>query len=441
LWVDAAATVAAATLRPGTRVEAVGFAARRAGVSLLEDASFQPLGPAPLPAAAAVTADQALSGAFHARLVRMDALVLEVSRLAEGSTLVLQAGERVFLARLTAAGAAGENQPDLPVAENSWVRVTGVCVNNRPPDAGDATDAGGGDADVRPVSFHVMLPGPEAVAVVRAPSWWTLERVLVVIGVLVLAALAALAWVVALRRRVVEQTVQIRRHVHQETVNEERMRIARELHDSLEQDLLGITLQLNATEKLLDRPDRAKESLHLASAMVRRSQAETHRAVWDLRERQTGLVPTLRSAVAGLTGGAGTGGGANGEGPAVEVRVDGEERELPPQTENHLLRVALEAVTNAFKHAAATRVTVDVTFEPNRVRLEVRDDGRGFDADRAPAPSSGHFGLFGMRERADKLRGELSIQSRPGAGTDIRLVVPVPASGAGPPPSDGADGG
>jgi hypothetical protein len=151
LWVDAVAgPPAAAAPRGGEKVEAVGFAARRAGVPVLEDAVVRSLGPTPLPAAAAVTAEQAMGGAFHARLVRMDALVLEVSRLAEGSTLVLQAGERVFLARLAAGGDA---QPDLPLAENSWVRVTGVCVNNRPPDAADA--------DARPVSFHVMLPGPE----------------------------------------------------------------------------------------------------------------------------------------------------------------------------------------------------------------------------------------------------------------------------------------
>jgi signal transduction histidine kinase len=110
--------------------------------------------------------------------------------------------------------------------------------------------------------------------------------------------------------------------------------------------------------------------------------------------------------------------------------VTGTERELPPQTENHLLRVALEAVTNAFKHAAARAVTVDVAFEPARVVLTVRDDGHGFDADSAPTPSSGHFGLFGMRERAEKLHGELTIASRPGEGTTVRLVAPTGGNGA-----------
>jgi len=432
LWVDAppppavppasAAASQPATApvpRPGDRVDLVGFTARRPGGGVvLEDAAWRVSGSGTLPEAARITADQALGGSFHARLVSLDAVVLEVSRLSEGPTLVLQAGERVFLARLPDGGP--DAQPG--VKENSWVTVTGVCVNNRlPGDPGPAAAA-------RPVSFHLMLADPKGIAVIRAPNWWTLEKVLIGTGVMLAAALAALAWVVALRRRVNEQTAVIRRHVHQETVHEERIRIARELHDSLEQDLLGITMQLKATEKLLDRPERARDSLSLASAMVRRSQAETHRAVWDLRERkpgQEGLVPTLRQAVAGLT--TGVGGGA----PAVEVRVEGAERELPPQTENHLLRVALEAVTNAFKHAAARTVVVAVRYADHRVELTVTDDGKGFDAAHPPPPISGHFGLFGMGERAQKLHGELTVKSQPGRGTEIRLVAPVGTNGNG----------
>jgi signal transduction histidine kinase len=405
----------AAVPKVGDAVEVVGFPARRAGAAVVEDAVWRTTGRAPPPAPVALTADAALAGGYHARLVAVDALVLEVSRLSEGPTLVLQSGERVFLARLADPGDA---RPLAGVAENSWVRVTGVCVNNRRP-------ADGGLAG-QPVSFHLLLPDAAAVRVIHAPGWWTLERVLIGTAAALLLAVAALAWVVALRRRVTLQTAQIRGHVQQQSVSEERMRIARELHDSLEQDLLGITLQLKATDKLLGRPDKARESLTLASAMVRRTQAETHRAVWDLRERQEGLVPTLRSAVAGLTAGAAHAGGpGGGGGPAVEVRVAGAERPLPPQTENHLLRVALEAVTNAFKHAAATSVFVDVGYEPGRVAIEVHDDGRGFDADHPPAPVSGHFGLFGMRERAAKLHGELTVVSRTGHGSTIRLVVPT----------------
>jgi signal transduction histidine kinase len=412
VWVESTATPPPT---PGDAVDVLGFPVRRSGSAIVEDATVRVTGHGALPETPLVTADQALSGAEHGKMISIDARVLEVSRLNEGPAVVLEAGEHVFLARLVDAP---ESKPLSGISDNSWVRVTGVCVNNRLPEAGG-----------RPVSFHLMLSSPASVSVIHAPSWWTLEKVLIGAGIFLIAAVLALAWVIALRRRVAEQTTQIRQHVHQQSVNEERMRIARELHDSLEQDLLGITMQLKATEKLLDKPDRAKNALSLASAMVRRSQAETHRAVWDLRERKEGLVPTLRSAVAGLTSGGARDGGGTGA-PTVEIRIEGEERELPPQTENHLLRVALESVTNAFKHAGARSVTVTVSYEPQQVRLAITDDGKGFDTDHAPTPNSGHFGLFGMRERAAKLHGKLSVESKSGAGTTIRLEAPTGMNGS-----------
>jgi signal transduction histidine kinase len=240
-----------------------------------------------------------------------------------------------------------------------------------------------------------------------------------VLGALTLVALAAIAWVVLLRVRVARQTALIREHLARETLYEERVRIARDLHDSLEQDLLGISMQLNATDKLLGQTDRARESLQLASAMVRRSQAETHRAVWDLREKrlgEDGLVSTLCEAVKGLQPAGGT---------QIKVRVTGEARALPPKVENHLLRVALEAVTNALKHARASMINLSLEYADDGMTLVVEDDGRGFDATKLPPLSSGHFGLFGMRERAEKVNGRLTIESEAGNGTTISLSVPV----------------
>jgi signal transduction histidine kinase len=414
MWV-ATAAVAAATpstqpaseAKPGETLDLVAFPVRRGSRIALEDAEWRSTLDTASPSAAQLTADQALSGDFDACLVAMQALVLGVSRPAEGPTLVLQSGERVFLARLNAPGST------LPVGENTWVRLTGVCVNNRLPDSPEAA---------RPVSFHLLLADPQAVQVIAAPSWWTLRHVLAIGGGLLAITLASFAWVFALRRRVAQQTELLRGHVARETLNEERMRIARELHDSLEQDLLGITLQLNATEKLLGEPPKARDALQLAAAMVRRSKDETHRAVWDLRATGSngdgnGLIANLREAVAGLTPAAG---------PSVQVEVIGEARPLPPQVENHVQRVALEAVTNAIKHAAARRIGVQLDFDhAEQVVLSVSDDGRGFDATRLPAVSSGHFGLFGMKERAQKVKGELTIESQEGRGTEVRLKVPA----------------
>ena len=462
VWVDAPSTREAApgetdprpAVRIGNVVDVVAFPGRRGGAAVLADAAWRVTGTAPLPDAPPVSPEQALAPGTAARLVRMEAMVLSVARPAEYSTLVLQSAGRVFLARI--ADRAADAPP--AVRDGSWVRVTGVCVQAPLDDAwsGGAaapSDPGGGADPARPSSFHLLVPTADAVKVISPPGWWTPLRVLVAGAVLAAAALAAFGWVAALRRRVAQQTQTIRDHLARRALYEERVRIARDLHDSLEQDLLGITLQLNATEKLLAQPDRARQSLQLAAAMVRRSQAETHRAVWDLREQrpgQDGLAGAIREAAAGLAAhphategnGAGNGDGngsalladaaaAGGQPvPRVEVKEVGQRRPLPPAVENHLMRVALEAVTNAVKHAGAKRIDVEVAFAADAVEVKVRDDGRGFDTSRLPPPSSGHFGLFGMRERAEKLGGRLSIDSRPGAGTEIRLVVPLGGEGS-----------
>lgn len=425
---DARAKGAIDHVRPTDRIEVIGFPSRRGWSSVIADAVWRVTGGAPLPDAPLVTPEQGLAAGMNARLVRISGQILSVARLSDHTTLVLQSGGRVFLARLVDPAA----KPPSEVRDGSWVCVTGVCVQNALPDGLTAGASTPTAPDAAPHSFHLLLAGPDAVQIIGEPGWWTPQRVLVAVSVLAAAALASFAWVMALQRRVAHQTTLIREHLAKRTLYEERVRIARDLHDSLEQDLLGITLQLNATDKLLAQPEQARRSLLLAAAMVRRSQAETHRAVWDLRERrpgQEGLVPRLREAVTGLAPRLGADQQSVAGAPQVEVNVVGEPQELPPQLENHLLRVALEAVTNAVKHAAATRIDIDITFAKQRVELRVRDDGRGFDAESLPPPTSGHFGLFGMRERADKLNAELLIRSRPGGGTEIRLEVPLTVNG------------
>lgn len=429
---------------PGDLVDVIGFRERRGGSIALADAVVTAAGTSPVPPAPLITAEAATAPEINARLIRIDAMVLSVSRLSQFTTLVLQNGARVFLARFADPAATAPGA----LVDGSWVRVAGVCVHTPLSEAwANAGTAKTAPADshavdsARIAAFHLLVPSADAVQVIRAPGWWTLRRVLVVCAVLAAVAAASIAWVVLLRRRVLRQTGLIREHLAKGALYEERVRIARDLHDSLEQDLLGITMQLNATEKLLAQPERAKQSLHLAAAMVRRSQAETHRAVWDLRDgrpERCGLVAAIREAVAGLstsyrdeaTGSDGTGVDASDSGPRVEVTSTGDPTGLPPQVGNHLLRVALEAVTNAVKHAAPSRINIALAFTPEHVKLSVNDDGRGFDVDDPPPPSSGHFGLFGMGERAEKLGGTLSIRSRPGTGTEIHLIVPLRSNGA-----------
>jgi signal transduction histidine kinase len=401
--------IAATPVPPNNeRVEVAGFPAMRDGAPLLEDSIWRPSKHTIAVNAPLVTPESALSGAMDGRLVQIEALLLAISSAGDAPSLVLQGGDRVFLAR---CANAAMRLPSL--GENSWLRVTGVCVNTRNPQLRDA--AGGS-----PTSFHLLLAGPQSVQIARTPSWWTLRRVMMVVGSLGALALSAIVWATTLRRRVTQQTSQIREHLEREAVAEERLRIARELHDSVQQDLLGITMQIKATERLIEaEPEKARSALNLASAMVRRSQTETHRAVWDLREsahEQTDLATALTEMLPGLC----TEGGAK-----IELKCTGDRRALPAVVESQLLRVAQEAVTNALKHAEAGRIDVELRFADDRFTLVIRDDGRGFDADHPPSATSGHFGLFGMRERAIKLEADLRVTSQPGEGTAIQIDVPL----------------
>jgi signal transduction histidine kinase len=400
----------------GAGVSVAGFPVLRDGAPVLEDAVWREAKLEEKIVPPLVTAEVAMSGVHDGRLVQIEALLLTLSGAGEGPTLVLQSGARVFLARCA--------NPKLrlpPLGEHSWLRLTGVCVN---PHAPQLREAGA----ERGASFYLLMPGPQAIEIAGAPNWWTFRRVMIAGAVLGGLALAAVAWATTLRRRVAQQTAQIREHLHREAVAEERLRIAGELHDSVQQDLLGITMQIKATERLLDTaPEKARAALGVASAMVRHSQAETHRAVWDLRESaedHADLVSALEAMIAGLT---------TDDGPKMELTCTGERRALPAALETQVLRVAQEAASNALKHAAASRLALELRFAPDRLTLLVCDDGRGFDAELPPSAAHGHFGLFGMQERAVKLGADLRVTSRSGAGTTITLDVPIPAPEPAPP--------
>ena len=112
---------------------------------------------------------------------------------------------------------------------------------------------------------------------------------------------------------------------------------------------------------------------------------------------------------------------------SVEVTVDVPgPSELPRDMEQHLLRIAQEAVTNALKHAGASKIRVKLHMEARKLYLRIVDNGRGFDQEDVFQSRGGHFGLIGMRERAERLGGELRLASQPGEGTEVEVTVPLP---------------
>ena len=197
----------------------------------------------------------------------------------------------------------------------------------------------------------------------------------------------------------------------------ERTRIARDIHDTLAQSLVGIAVQLDTVAKMqVKRPEEAQQRLDRARILVRSSLAEARRSVWNLRSQaleHADLPEVLQEVAEQLSGD-----------NAVAVRVFGPRRRLPGEVEDNLFRIAQEAVTNAVRHGQAQSIGIDLTFGEGHVRLSVRDDGRGFDVESATG-YGGHFGIAGIRERVRHLGGELSLTSQIGRGAEVIVDVAV----------------
>jgi len=204
-------------------------------------------------------------------------------------------------------------------------------------------------------------------------------------------------------------------------VLEERARLAREIHDTLAQGFVGISSQLDAVAMCMpDESTPARRFLDMARRMARHSLTEARRSVMDLRasalEGQD-LAAALES---------GTRQWAAGSGVNINVEVSGPPTVLPQEVEQHMLRIAQEAVTNVLKHAGASRIWIRMHTEARKLYMVIKDNGRGFDQHGVFSSMAGHFGLIGMRERAERLGGELRLASEPGSGTEVEVKVPLP---------------
>jgi PAS domain S-box-containing protein len=201
-------------------------------------------------------------------------------------------------------------------------------------------------------------------------------------------------------------------------VLEERSRIARELHDSLDQGFWGILLQVEAAAKSLpDAPQGAQAHLETARSLVLHCQNEAHRSVWDLRScmlERSDLASALDAIARQVAPNASL---------ELKTEVVGTPCPLPALVENNLLRIGQEAITNAVRHAGARQVRTELRFEPECLRLVVTDDGSGFDVTSQAHANNGRFGLIGMRERAKRIGGRLKIESVPGAGTKVAVEL------------------
>lgn len=202
----------------------------------------------------------------------------------------------------------------------------------------------------------------------------------------------------------------------------ERARLAREVHDTLAQGYVGIASQLDVVEMTMP-PDAgpARSALELARRMARHSLTEARRSLMDLR---ASALEDQDLAVALTSGSERWTANSTAE---VKVNVDGDASSLPEEVAHHVFRIAQEAVTNAVNHGEPDHINIDLRIHPTELRLHVEDDGCGFEPDDAFISRAGNFGLIGMRERAERIKGELHLDSRHGTGTRVDVMVPLKA--------------
>ncbi len=408
-------------LRVGDHVEAAGFVEVANGIAALTEAVTRRVGTAEAPRAMAVSASELLlpeiTGRVEAvvdvdhfgRLVEIRGGLRQIERRSrEGHwTLFLTSGGEVFRANLPMPNVTW--QP--PWQVGSEVAIRGVCepeFTPRKPGTNSPTISG----------FHLWLRNPGDVTITKAAPWWTPGRLWLALGGIGLVLAFALIWNLLLHRKVDEQMTVISSKLRSETIHYERNRLARDLHDTLEQQLVGVALQLDDAEQIIRHdPKAASEIVTLARRMLRHTRSEARRSVWDLRSEvleTEGLGPALEILAQGV---------ASPSGPVVGVRIDPNYSSFPLDTEFQLFRVAQEALANALKHARAKRILIALESNGETTRLTISDDGEGFSAVALNRSDGSHFGVLGMYERAERIGGKLTIVRNSDGGCSVTLVL------------------
>jgi len=422
-----------ANVQVGEHVEIAGFVNTRYKIATLTGPLVRKLGPAPMPTAAPIGTPQIfsstpqgrqsdpISGDFNNRLVRISGILLAIDRdTTDGGTkLSIESEGYVFSAHLQ------KDRNGTHTAATQWspgakLELTGVCQI-------DYSE----NLSTWPVfsvaSFRFWLRSPGDVRVLHPAPWWTPWRMALTLLGSGTVLLLALGWIYALRRTLVHRTGQLEelmrthRDVELEytSARRERLRLALDLHDGLRQLLSAVSFRMDAAAgHLPGSPDAASAQIDAARSALDRTQTELQECLWGLHAASEGppdlvhllIHVTERSEVWPIE--------------AVSIKAEGSARELPRHIVGSLLRLFQEAVGNAFKHGAATRIDVAVRYGDRAFEMLIVDDGRGFDPANAPGARNGHFGLDGMRQRVRWLHGSLNVHRRQHGGMELLIRIP-----------------
>ena len=344
---------------------------------------------------------------YHGRCIRIRGRVVGLPSSATGNTRMTLSADGVIF--------SVETLPSLDALDgielNSELEVTGTCVLET--------------EDWRPNSIFMKVKGffvvPHTVADIRIvanPPWWTAARLTGVIGALIASLVAIFLWNLSLRRLAERRGRElVREQLERDRATlkaDERTRLAVELHDSLAQNLTGVSMELETAKRLAGNgKDALLPLLELSSRTLKSCRDELRNCLWDLRSRAL-EEPDMNAAILRTLK-------PHADDLGITVRFNVPRRRISDNLAHALLQIIRELVVNALRHGRATAVQVAGTLEGNRLLCSVRDNGCGFDPSLAPGVLKGHFGLQGIRERVRQFGGTFELTSTPGAGTHARI--------------------
>ena len=347
----------------------------------------------------------------YGRLIRITGKVISPDTAAghpATPTITISCGKHIIPIDVTSC----KNSSRLP-SHGDVIEATGICVIN-------TTRWNPLDIFPKIEGFTLAPRSADDLLLISSPSWWTPERLTVVI-----AALFILLAIIFIYNRILQHIVERKgRQLFKAEIAQaksilrvdERTRLSVELHDAVSQTLTGVAFQVDAAEKTLPTdPAATGNYLSVAKKTLLSCREELRRCLWDLRNDTLGssdFATALKMTVTPCVGNA-----------DVSIRFPLRRSQISDTTAHAVMNIIRELSVNAVRHGSARHIWIAGEHRDNIIRFSVRDDGTGFVPEKRPGPMQGHFGLQGVKERVAKLSGSLAIKSAPGEGAKIIVEI------------------
>ena len=399
----------------GQALEVVGFPTGHGATRVISEALLRTTAEYPRAKPVSFDLTDGLPAQLDGSLIRAEATLLKARTIGNSQILEMQRRGRVFTSTLLVdQGRLNE------IAPGSQVEITGVC------DTESTALPPGTTAKEKAAlaSLNIWLRTPGDLKVLAGPPWWTWKRAALLVGTLLTILTAALLWVYFLRRRLERQKALQLAFSRQvlERLEDERSRIAANLHDGLGQVLLAIRNQTLLAMQRGPEPNAVRPRLEEISDATSQALEEVRQITHGLRPYQLnrlGLTQAIKAALNQVS---------SDSRMVFARRVDDVDKIFDQDSEIHVYRIVQEAINNVIKHSSANEAAVVIKNRTETISISVRDNGCGFDVGSLSSaePKALGYGLTGMTERVRILGGTLTIDSRPGKGTSMTVEIPVP---------------